>query len=50
MVSEAGHYRMFLDLAELYFGKDPVWKRWQEFLQHEAEIMLQLDVRGDRMH
>ncbi len=50
MVSETGHYRMFLDLAELYFGKDPVWKRWQEFLQHEAEIMLQLDVRGDRMH
>lgn len=50
MVSETGHYRMFLDLAELYFGKDPVWKRWQEFLQHEAEVMLQLDVRGDRMH
>lgn len=22
MVSEAGHYRMFLDLAELYFGKE----------------------------
>jgi len=50
MVSEAGHYRMFLDLAELYFGKEQTQKRWQECLAFEAQIMKQLKVRGDRMH
>jgi tRNA-(ms[2]io[6]A)-hydroxylase len=50
MVSEAGHYRMFLDLARHYFGEEPVRRRWQEYLDHEATIMEQLDVRGDRMH
>ena len=50
MVSEAGHYRLFLDLAELYFGKERVRLRWQEYLRQEAEIMETLEVRGDRMH
>lgn len=50
MVSEAGHYRMFLDLAELYFGKEQTQMRWQECLAFEADIMKQLKVRGDRMH
>lgn len=50
MVSEAGHYRVFLDLAELYFGKDKTWQRWQEYLRREAEIMQELPTRGDRMH
>ena len=50
MVAEAGHYRLFLDLAELYFGKEKVRARWQEFLQHEAAIMQTLTPRGDRMH
>jgi tRNA-(ms[2]io[6]A)-hydroxylase len=50
MVSEAGHYRMFLDLAELYSTKEQVRKRWQEYLNHEAEIMKSLEIRGDRMH
>jgi len=50
MVSEAGHYRMFLDLAELYFGKERVRARWLEYLQHEAGIMQDLVPRGDRMH
>ena len=30
MVSEAGHYRMFLDLAELYFGKEKTLQRWKD--------------------
>ncbi|MEK7254758.1 MAG: tRNA-(ms[2]io[6]A)-hydroxylase, partial [Bacteroidota bacterium] len=30
MVSEAGHYVMFLDLARLYFGEEKVKARWQE--------------------
>ena len=50
MVSEAGHYRLFLDLAEEYFDADLVKKRWQEYLDHEAEIIQSLDTRGDRMH
>ena len=50
MVSEAGHYRMFLNLAETYGGKPQVRQRWQEFLDYEAEIMKNLTLRGDRMH
>lgn len=50
MVSEAGHYRMFLDLAELYSSKEYVQTRWQEYLDHEAGIMKSLELRGDRMH
>jgi tRNA-(ms[2]io[6]A)-hydroxylase len=50
MVSEAGHYRMFLDLAELYFGKEKALARWRECLEFEAEIMLNMKPRGDRMH
>lgn len=50
MVSEAGHYVLFLDLARHYFGEEKVNKRWQEYLIHEAEIMQHLTLRGDRMH
>lgn len=50
MVSEAGHYKMFLQLAELYSDRILVRKRWQEYLDHEAEIMRTLELRGDRMH
>ena len=50
MVSEAGHYRLFLDLAEQYFGKEATWNRWQEYLRHEAGVMQELELRGDRMH
>ena len=50
MVSEAGHYRLFLDLAYLYSDKETVQKRWQEFLSFEAEMVKTLEVRGDRMH
>lgn len=50
MVAEAGHYRMFLDLAYRYGDADKVRIRWQEYLDHEAEIMSALALRGDRMH
>ncbi|HAD11175.1 MAG TPA: tRNA 2-methylthio-N6-isopentenyl adenosine(37) hydroxylase MiaE [Saprospirales bacterium] len=50
MVSEAGHYRMFLDLAELYFGRETAQQRWKECLAFEAAIMKTLHPRGDRMH
>ncbi len=50
MVSEAGHYRLFLDLAKQYFDEEKVRIRWQEYLQREADIMEELELRGDRMH
>ena len=50
MVSEAGHYRLFIDLANDYCGPEKARKRWKEYLAYEAEIMQQLDLRGDRMH
>ena len=50
MVAEAGHYRLFLDLAELYFGKEKVQLRWQDYLRHEAGVVQNLPTRGDRMH
>ncbi len=50
MVAEAGHYRLFLDLAELYFGKEKTRARWQEYLRHEAALMQKLAPRGDRIH
>src|SRR5690606_24039927 len=50
MISEAGHYRLFLDLAEEYGNREMVRKRWQEYLNHEAEIIRNMTLRGDRMH
>jgi tRNA-(ms[2]io[6]A)-hydroxylase len=50
MESEAGHYALFIDLAETYIDKKKVRKRWKEWLEYEAELMKGLDVRGDRMH
>ncbi|GAA5029170.1 tRNA 2-methylthio-N6-isopentenyl adenosine(37) hydroxylase MiaE [Marivirga lumbricoides] len=50
MVSEAGHYRNFLELAETYMPKDVVRKRWEELLKGEGEIMKNLEPRADRIH
>jgi len=50
MISEAGHYRLFIDLANQYADPKKVKLRWQEYLDYEAEIMTLLSLRGDRMH
>jgi tRNA-(ms[2]io[6]A)-hydroxylase len=50
MVSEAGHYRLFLDMACDLGGKDKVLNRWDEWLVYEAGIMKDIALRGDRMH
>lgn len=50
MVSEAGHYKNFLQLAKTYMPEAYVNQRWNEILAQEAEIMATLEVRGDRMH
>jgi tRNA-(ms[2]io[6]A)-hydroxylase len=50
MVSEAGHYKMYLDLAKQYLDKEKVDKRWEEILTIEGEVMNSMELRGDRMH
>lgn len=50
MESEAGHYTLFIELAETYIDKEKVKRRWNEWLQHEVVIMQNLEVRGDRIH
>jgi tRNA-(ms[2]io[6]A)-hydroxylase len=50
MESEAGHYTLFIDLAETYLDKDKVRKRWEEWLQYEADVIGKIEVRGDRIH
>lgn len=50
MVAEAGHYRLFIDLAKQYCGAEKAKNRWAEYLAYESEIMDKLELRGDRMH
>ncbi len=50
MVAEAGHYKMFIELARLYGGREQVDKRWKEYLEFEAGMLKELELRGDRMH
>jgi tRNA-(ms[2]io[6]A)-hydroxylase len=50
MVAEAGHYRLFIDLAESIASKDSVDKRWKEILSAEAEIVSKIEIKGDRIH
>lgn len=50
MESEAGHYTLFITLAENYIPKEKVRARWKEWLAHEIEIMKHLKLRGDRIH
>jgi tRNA 2-(methylsulfanyl)-N6-isopentenyladenosine37 hydroxylase len=50
MESEAGHYTLFIELAETYIDKDKVRSRWNQWLKHESAIMQNLQIRGDRMH
>lgn len=50
MESEAGHYTLFIKLADHYIDKQIVRKRWKEWLQHESTVIASLEVRGDRIH
>jgi tRNA-(ms[2]io[6]A)-hydroxylase len=50
MISEAGHYRNFLQLAKEYLPEEVVMKRWGEWLEYEAGVMKEMGVRGDRIH
>jgi tRNA-(ms[2]io[6]A)-hydroxylase len=50
MESEAGHYTLFIQLAETYMPTEKVKARWKEWLEYEAKVMATLEVRGDRIH
>lgn len=50
MVSEAGHYKMFLRLAKMYCGEEKASKRWNEYLEFEADLLARMDPKGDRIH
>ncbi len=50
MESEAGHYTLFIELAETYIDKERVRRRWAEWLAHEKKIMQTISIRGDRIH
>jgi len=50
MVSEAGHYVNFLELARHYQEVEIVNARWKEWLEYEAEVIQGLGVRRDRVH
>lgn len=50
MESEAGHYTLFINLADMYMPKEQVRNRWQEWLAYEAKVLSEMELRGDRMH
>ena len=50
MIAEANHYTMFLNLAKEYIAEDTVNKRWNEWLDYEAEVLREFELRGDRVH
>jgi len=39
MISEAGHYTMFLNFARQYGDREEVDNKWQQLLNYEAEIV-----------
>jgi tRNA-(ms[2]io[6]A)-hydroxylase len=50
MVSEAGHYVNFIELAREIYDREKVDTRWNEWLAYEAEVLRNLEIRGDRIH
>lgn len=50
MESEAGHYVLFIELAEFYIDREKVRSRWAEWLQYEAGVMASQELRGDSIH
>ncbi|MEJ7586426.1 MAG: tRNA-(ms[2]io[6]A)-hydroxylase [Ferruginibacter sp.] len=50
MESEAGHYTLFIELAETYLPKERVRNRWKQWLEFEKNVMDEMEVRGDRIH
>ena len=49
MISEANHYSMFLNFARQYGERKEVDEKWQDLLNYEAQIMLNLSKNAS-MH
>lgn len=49
MVSEAGHYTMFLGFARQYGDRKEVDEKWKSLLAYEAEVMKELST-GESIH
>ncbi|WP_047247711.1 tRNA-(ms[2]io[6]A)-hydroxylase [Maribacter thermophilus] len=49
MISEAGHYTMFLKFARQYGDREEVDKKWQDLLTYEAKIMENLS-KSEKVH
>lgn len=49
MISEAGHYTMFLKFARKYGERKEVDKKWQDLLEYEAKIMKNLS-KSEKVH
>ncbi|MDO6491418.1 MAG: tRNA-(ms[2]io[6]A)-hydroxylase [Cellulophaga sp.] len=47
MISEAGHYTMFLNFARQYGDREEVDQKWQDLLEYEAELMKNLGETGN---
>lgn len=45
MISEAQHYTTFINLARKFCPNVNVDKRWNEFLEHEAQLMLKYGTK-----
>jgi len=45
MISEANHYTTFIGFARQYAEVDDIDKRWQEFLDYEAEVISRFGVK-----
>ncbi|AIZ42160.1 tRNA-(ms[2]io[6]A)-hydroxylase [Cellulophaga baltica] len=46
MISEAGHYTMFLKFARQYGDRNEVSQKWEDLLAYEANIMKDLSKSG----
>jgi tRNA-(ms[2]io[6]A)-hydroxylase len=46
MISEAGHYTLFLTFARQYEDRKEVDKKWEDLLVYEANIMKNLGTKG----
>ncbi|MDC8004107.1 tRNA-(ms[2]io[6]A)-hydroxylase [Aureisphaera galaxeae] len=49
MISEAGHYTMFLGFARKFGNREEVDKKWQDLLDFEAGVMKDLST-SERIH
>jgi tRNA 2-(methylsulfanyl)-N6-isopentenyladenosine37 hydroxylase len=50
MITEAGHYRNYIDLAKEYMPENVVEIRWSEMLSSEAEILSRVGVIQGKFH